>query len=175
MRTLLFLVSAFLLVACGGKQKQEDIIVEKVIEAPATGAVTMPDDEQNGTVKWVNGLDYSYSIVRSVDSTLVKVTNHDEEYYDNKIDLLVQRPDGTTFFEKTFTKKNFEPVLPNDFMKNGVLLGMHLEKAEGNEMRFIVSVGSPDDNNEEFYLVVMTLDNLGHTSAKEYKVQDAEE
>ena len=57
-------------------------------------------------------------------------------------------------------------MLPQQFKEHGVLLGMNLDKAEGNSLRFIVSVGSPDDSNEEFYYVVMRLNNFGATSAE---------
>ena len=77
-------------------------------------------------------------------------------------------------FKKTFTKANFAPALPPQSKEHGVLLGMSLNKAEGNNLRFIVSVGSPDDSNEEFYYVVMKLSNFGATSLEKYDGIEAE-
>jgi hypothetical protein len=84
---------------------------------------------------------------------------------------MVKRADGSVFFEKTFTKENFAPVLPKEFKENGVLLGINFEKREGNELLFVVSVGSPDETNEEFYYARMSLSNLGATKAMKYTTE----
>jgi hypothetical protein len=149
-----------------GKKTDEDIIVEKVVAKPQAKPGQMERDERNGSVTWIDGAEYSYSILRHSDDSLAIVENHGKKYHDNAIRLSVYRSDGTVFFQKTFTKANFSPVLPEQFREHGVLLGMNLDKAEGNNLRFIVSVGSPDDSNEEFYYVVMKLNNFGTTSAE---------
>ena len=72
----------------------------------------MANDEQSGSVAWIKGAEYSYTITRTSDGELPLVTNHDKEYRDNSIKLVVRRNDGSVFFEKKFTKDNFAPVLP---------------------------------------------------------------
>lgn len=172
MRNILLLVMALLaVVSCKNKDKNEDIIVEKVIEKPQDGPESMAVDEQTGSVRWINDADYSCIIKREPDKSLPVVTNHDVKYYDNSINLMVKRADGSVFFEKTFTKENFAPVLPKEFKENGVLLGINFEKREGNELLFVVSVGSPDETNEEFYYARMSLSNLGATKAMKYTTE----
>ena len=100
---------------------------------------------------------------------------HDQDYYDNSITLVVKRKDGSVFFDRKFTKKDFESVLPKIFRDNGVLLGMNLEKVDGNNLRFVVSVGSPDENNEEFYLIMLTVNNQGQTKTETYQVPEEED
>lgn len=156
------------------KKTEEDIIVEKVVAKPQSEPGRMERDERNGSVTWIGGAEYSYSIVRATDNSLPVVENHGRKYHDNNIQLSVYRADGTVFFQKTFTKENFSPILPSQFKEHGVLLGMNLDKAEGNNLRFIVSVGSPDDSNEEFYYVVMKLSNFGATSAERYEGMEVE-
>lgn len=166
---LLVLLMGLLFVACKKENKAtEDIIVDKVVEKPQNTPQRMEPDERKGTVKWVGGAQYSYDIKREADDSLAMVENHGVKYHDNNIHLTVYRSDGTVFFKKTFSKANFSPVLPKQFQDHGVLLGMNLDKADGNNLRFIVSVGSPDDSNEEFYYVVMKLNNFGATSAEKY-------
>lgn len=161
--------------SCKDKNKTDDIIVDKIVAKPQTGAESMASSEQNGSVKWIDGHQYAYTITCHADDSLAVVENHGKKYHGNRITLVVSRPDGSEFFRKSFTKSNFEPMLPEQFKNNGVLLGMKLDKAEGNILNFVVSVGSPDENLEEFYLVKMTLDNFGHTAADHYQAPVEEE
>lgn len=169
MRVVLIVVLVLLaVVSCKKKEQQEDIIVEKVIEKPQEGPKSMAADEQSGSANWISGAEYIYIIKRAAKQELPVVTNHDVQYYDNAIQLTVKRGDGSVFFEKSFTKANFSPVLPKESKENGVLLGMSFDKVDGNELIFIVSVGSPDETNEEFYYARMALNNLGSTRAMKY-------
>lgn len=169
-------VASACLSSCKEKNKTDDIIVDKVVAKPQNGPESMSSSEQNGSVKWIDGNEYAYTITRAASDSLPEVENHGRKYHDNKIKLVVSRPDGTVFFQKVFSKSNFEPMLPAQFKETGVLLGMKLDKAEGNRLNFVVSFGSPDENNEEFFLVKMTLDNFGHTAADKYQAPvEAEE
>lgn len=169
MRIILLLVMVLIaVVSCNKKEQQEDIIVEKVIEKPQNGPESMADDEQIGKIYWINGAVYNCIIKREPKKDLPVVNNHGTQYYDNAIQLTVKRSDGSVFFEKTFTKANFAPVLPKESKENGVLLSMNFEKVAGNELLFIISVGSPDETNEEFYYAKMALSNHGATRAMKY-------
>lgn len=151
------------------KGTEKDIIVEKIIEKPQDTPQRMETDERNGSVKWIGGAEYTYNIVREASDSLAIVENHGVKYHDNVIRLTVYRTDGSVFFRKTFSKANFAPALPEQFNENGVLLSMNLDKAAGNNLRFVVSVGSPDDSNEEFYYVTMNLSNFGATSTEKWE------
>lgn len=126
----------------------------------------MPEDKQTGSVSWISSSEYSYAITRKADKELPIVKNHDKEYYDNSVDVVITRADGSKFFEKKFSKTNFAPALPKEFKENGVLLGISFEKAEGNYLMFVVSVGSPDETNEEFYYARLKISNMSVTSAE---------
>jgi len=170
----LFMACA-LIASCGNKKHGDEIIVERdVVEAHTPEVISMPVSTQSDQVKWVSATPYTYTITRSKDETLPKVTNHDQEYYDNSINLVIERSDSTVYFQKKFTKKDFESQLPKAFRENGVLLGMNLVKADGNSLQFVVSVGSPDENNEEFYLIKMKLDNFGKTMLETYQAPEEE-
>lgn len=159
--------------SCKKEKKTDDIIVEKIVEKPQAEPETMGHDDRSGSVKWVMGGEYSYKIVRNANKELNIVENHGVQYYDNEITLTVKRSDGSTFFEKKFTKSNFAPGLTKQMREHGVLLGMSLERADGNFLRFVVAVGSPDESNDEFYYVVMKLSNMAQTSCEAYSEKDA--
>lgn len=167
LRTIIIAFLALVcIVSCKKKEQEEDIIVEKVIEKPQEGPESMPEDKQTGSVSWISNSEYSYAITRKADKELPIVKNHDKEYYDNSVDVVITRADGSKFFEKKFSKTNFAPALPKEFKENGVLLGISFEKAEGNYLMFVVSVGSPDETNEEFYYARLKISNMAVTSAE---------
>ena len=172
----LIVLCLLLLASCGGNKRSDEIIVERdQVEEHRPGVIGMAANTQSDNVNWISGSKYTYIITRTKDTSLPKVKNHDQDYYDNTINLVIKRDDGSICFEKKFTKKNFESVVPKSFYESGVLLGMNFYKAEGNYLKFVTSIGSPDENNEEFYLVSLTVDNLGSTKCEAYQAPKEED
>lgn len=172
----LIVLCMLLLVSCGGNKRTDDIIVERdQVEEHHPGVIGMASNTQSDSVDWVSDSKYTYVITRAKDTSLPKVKNHDQDYYDNTIALVIKRGDGSVYFEKKFNKKNFESVVPKSFYESGVLLGMNFYKAEGNYLKFVASIGSPDENNEEFYLILLTIDNLGNTKCEAYQPPQEED
>lgn len=168
---LLFVFMLTVVCSCKEKKEPEEIVVDKVIDKPRTDTEVMQDETMTGEVTWIGGGNYSYSISRTSDESLPKVTNHDIPYYDNSIQLVVKRADGSVFFDKSFTKQSFGETLPEQFRKDGVLLGMNFEEVSGNVLKFVVSIGSPDDSYDEYYHILVTVNNYGSTSYGVYKAK----
>ena len=171
----LIVLCLLLFTSCGGSKRSDEIIVERdQVEEHRPGVIGMAANTQSDSVDWVSDSKYTYIITRAKDTSLPKVKNHDQDYYDNVINLVIKRGDGSVYFEKTFNKKNFESVVPKSFYESGVLLGMNFYKAEGNYLKFVTSIGSPDENNEEFYLILLTVDNVGNTKCEAYQAPKEE-
>ena len=88
------------------------------------------------------------------------------KYYDNVITLSVIRPDGSEFFSRTFKKTDFSSYLDDKTRNNGALLGIVLDRAEGDNLVFAASVGSPDRLSDEFIPLVLTLSRMGDVNIK---------
>ena len=166
----LLFIGVLTFVSCKEKKEQaEEIVVDKVVDKPNTETQRMTDETINGEVTWIGGGRYTYSTVRTADESLAKVKNHDFEYYDNAIHLTVKRADGSTFFDKRFTKQSFMSILPTQFKESGVLIGMNFEEVSGNVLKFVVSVGSPDDSYDEYFHILLTVNNYGATDVSVHR------
>lgn len=172
-KTILLLCAAacgIAVTSCKDKKnkEKEDIIVEKVVMKPQSTNVTMQTKETNGETKWVGGSTYSYHITRAANRELSEVESHGVTYTDNSIRLTINRNDGSEFVSKVFGKSNFSQYLSADAQKHGVLLGMDLESAEGDNLNFVITVGCPDEGYDDYSMVQMTVNRMGDFSFSHY-------
>ena len=106
-------------------------------------------------------------ISRSVDGdTPVFDDGTGTKYHDNKILLQVLRDDDTSFFERSFTKKSFSQYLEEKYLGSNTLLGLVFVKAEGDNLVFSVSVGSPDALSDEYVPLSLVLSRMGALTVK---------
>ena len=87
-----------------------------------------------------------------------------KRYYDNTISLRVVRADGSVFFSRKFHKSDFKSYVDDTYYKDGALLGVAFVKAEGNQLTFGASVGSPDPASDEYVTLIVKVDNFGNYS-----------
>ena len=83
------------------------------------------------------------------------------KYYDNRITVKIVRKDGSSFFNRTFTKDDFAKYVDPLYRKNSALLGIVLDKAEGDNLVFAASVGSPDKMSDEYVPLLMKISRFG--------------
>ena len=147
------MMAAGLFVACEKEKKQtvDNIIVPpKVVNAPDTTIHKMNVTQGVDSFKWL-GNSYCANVRRSTSDSLSYVTdNTGKRYRNNVIEMKITRRDGSVFFEKKFSKKAFENFLDKEYLEHTVLLGMVYNGTEKDEVRFLGSVGSPDDLAEEY-------------------------
>lgn len=149
--------------ACSSKPQSNDIIAKKPVKAAPKPTQDMGNYSQNRTVEWLGGT-YSVDVDRKADKQLALATDESgNKYYDNGITLTVLRSDGTEFFKRTFTKANFEEYVGDDY-RNGALLGIVFDHAEGDNLVFAASVGSPDKMSDNYVPLVLKISRTGGVS-----------
>lgn len=173
MKRYLFILmaAATMLTACQEK-KQSTVIIAPKPEAPKpSGPVVMQDMNAQNDVEWI-GKTYKVVVSRKVDRELPMVeVEQGKKAYDNRINLRILRPDGSEFFNRDFTKQAFAARLDEPTKKNGVLLGIVLDRADGDNLIF-AAVGSPDVLSDEFIPMVLTVTRMGDVSIKRDTTMD---
>lgn len=169
------IAAAGLMASCAEKKKSNIIIAPKPA-AKVTNKATqkMSDYEQARDIEWL-GTTYKIVVKRASDSEL-PIIKLDEttKYYDNKITVRILRKDGTEFFNRTFNKSDFERYLDKHTKETGALLGIVYVKAEGNNLCFAASVGSPDITSDEYVPMVLKISNLGAVNISKDQILDTE-
>lgn len=164
-RTLLFLFTVLAVCGfqgCKEKPQSKDIITtKKPAPKPQKGPLAMSNFNMPKTIEWL-GSTYKISIKRYADRSLPLAEDEEHrKYYDNKIEVKIERADGSVFFSRTFTKQDFSQFTDNAYGRNGALLGFAFDRIEGNYLYFGASVGSPDTMSDEYVPLVVSISNLG--------------
>ena len=134
----------------------------------------MSDYEQARDVEWL-GSTYKVVVKRVSDSSLPIVKlDENNKYYDNKITIRIIRSDGSEFFNRTFTKDGFESYLDKHTKESGALLGIVYVKAEGDNLCFAASVGSPDVTSDEYVPMVLKITRMGAVSISKDQLLDTD-
>lgn len=148
-------------VACTEKKTATNIIAEKPKPVEKKATQKIGDYQQTIDVTWL-GTTYHIAVERRADTELPLADDGaGNKYYDNQIMLRITRHDGSEFFSRTFTKTDFVNYVDAHYRKNSALLGVVFDRAEGNDLYFAVSVGSPDKMSDEYVPLVMKLSRLG--------------
>lgn len=165
----LLLTAGMTITSCKDKKENsdEDIVVEKFVEKPQQGTITMSKTDDGKDVQWV-GSTYHYTISRhAMDST--EVENTGKKYHDNCIDLAVTRADGSVFFSRTLYKSSFSGLLSDDMREHGVLCSLAFDKADADNLYFVANIGSPEEANEDFVLLQFIVNRMGTTQVATYE------
>lgn len=160
---ILPLVCLCLCGACREEQKTTQIIVKKQQVAAPKATQKMGDYQQSRPVEWL-GAEYTVTVDLKADASLPLVKEGNQKYYDNRIRLTITRSDNSQFFSREFTKADFSAYLDNAYARNGALLGIVLDKADGDHLVFAASIGSPDKSSDEYLPLVMRISRMGEVS-----------
>ena len=172
--TMLVLLS--FCISCKEKKESTDIIIKKPVqEQVKTGTQKMEDSSSSTVIDWV-GSNYTVDVVRTADTSLPSVEDGTgAKYYDNSVQVKISRKDGSEFFNRTFTKKDFDAYLDKSYATNSVLQAIVCLKAEGDNVDFSVSVGSPDVTSDEYMLLKMQVSRMGAVSISKETTDSATE
>lgn len=147
--------------ACKEKKQSEDIITTKPVAEVKKPTQKVGDYDMTTPAEWV-GSTYQVFVQRKADESLPLADDgQGNKYYDNRITVKVTRKDGSEFFNRTFSKADFDAYVDPLYKKNSALLGIVFDKAEGDYLVFAASVGSPDRMSDEYVPLVLKISRFG--------------
>ena len=167
------LALAIAVVSCKQDKRTGDIITKKPVAEVHKTIQKTGDYSQTRHVNWL-GNNYSIVIQRMAETSSTVVDDASgNKYYDNKIIVRILRTDGTEFFKREFKKSDFSSYIDNSYNEKGVLLGVVFDRAEGDNMYFAASVGSPDKLSDEYVPLEVKVSRTGSVSILKDTQQDA--
>lgn len=153
--------------ACGEKKTEsKDIIVEKPKEIRTSAPKAVDQDYvQERKVQWLDK-EYTVKVDRHRDNSLPTVEDESgSKYNDNVVVVTIHRQDGTEAFSHTFRKTDFAAAYRGcSYAEKGGLLGVVLDKVDGDKLVFAASVGSPESSSDMFVPITLTIDRMGNWS-----------
>lgn len=166
---------AGMLCSCAEKKKSNIIIAPKpVAKNQNKPTQKMSNYEQARDIEWL-GSTYKVVVKRECDTSLpILQLDENNKYYDNKITVRILRKDGTEFFNRSFTKAAFESYLDSHTKEAGALLGIVYVKAEGDNLCFAASVGSPDVTSDEYVPLVLKISRMGAVGISKDQLLDTD-
>ncbi len=166
MRIYLYIIICVLTLTACSKKKETRTIITK-IEAPKVSKEikAMADDSsiKNFTL---GSKAYTANIVRTADKELPIVRDsYGNKFYDNSIELTVTSSDEVVL-KRQFTKTDFMPYVNTDYIRpaQSILVGMVFTDSKGGKANFTATVGSPDEMDDQFMLVRVSVSANGATS-----------
>lgn len=155
------------LVACKEEKKSQDIITHIVKQKPRPkGTQQQSDFTYTKQVEW-KGDSLKISIHRYPDRDLQLAVDEDgQKYYDNKVDVKITRSDGSTFFEKTFSKNDFRSLLTDYYAEKSAFVGFMYNTTKNDYLCFGASVGSPNANSDDYMPFDVLIDAKGKFSVR---------
>ena len=157
------------LASCEKEKKQtlNNIIVPpREVSVPDTIIHQMNETESHDEVSWVGSV-YKVKTHRYSNDSLSVVTDETGKRYRNNVILVkITRKDGSTFFEKKFTKALFDGLVDDDYLKKNLLLGLVYNGTDKDGLHFLGSVGSPDILTEEYVPFIVTINKNGEVSVE---------
>ncbi len=173
--SLLLTIIVAIASSCGRKKSSNVIIAPKPEVVKPSAPVRMSEYTHTDNVEWL-GKTYKVEVIRSVADSLPMVKDDQGmKYFDNMIRVKVIRPDGTEFFNRLFSKAAFKDYIDDNTRNHGVLLGVVLDKAEGDNLILGASVGSPDILSDEYIPLLITISRMGNVSIARDSHLDSEE
>lgn len=164
--SVLALLCMMAFVACSEKKQSTDIIATKPVAKAPAGPIKMSEYERTENVEW-GGETYKVTVKRSViaDAPLFTDVNG-KKYYENRLSLVVRRPDGSEFVNRDFTKQSFSDIVDADYLQKSTALGLAFLDIRAGKMVFLASVGCPDELSDDYVPISLTITRDGALSMK---------
>ena len=177
-KTHIFILAAFaaMLTACNNKQKAP--VPERVVETEdaVTGIISLRELHRTDSLS-VAGQTYTYQYDFVATDSLPVVRNpQGDDYRDNKVTLVVSQ--GTrTILQRTFTKHDFQELIPEEFMQTSALVGFtynYTKLDDHSALYFIATVGDPDETADMAFPIQLKITPQGSISMEKATGLDTE-
>ena len=159
---LICFVGILAVYGCKEKKNTGGIITKKPVTIVQRKIQQTGNYVQSRKIKWLGGV-YTVETKRVADTSLPLIEDGNTKYYDNKIMIRILRSDGSEFFNHTFTKVDFKDYIGGTY-SDGALVGIVLDRAEGDNLLFAASVGSPDKMSDEYIPLLLKVSRQGKVS-----------
>jgi len=152
------------------KQEKKETLAADSVDSAGIRQMQESKNEQKIVMK---GKSYHIAIHRIASDSLQRVkTEAGEWFIDNKISLRITLDNGSKIFSKTFTKKSFSSVVPEDFLSHSILEGLVFDKVTASGLNFAASVCYPQ--TDLYFPLRITIASDGSMSmAKEELMEEA--
>lgn len=162
-----------LLGSCKKQSAPTEIIVKKQVESKVSkDPLAMETLERAVDVSWM-GQKYHVETVREADKSLKLVRDEQSHsYYDNRARVTIQRADGSMFFSREFSRRDFLSLVSEN-VADGAFLGVFFDSTDGNDLLFVASIGSPDKASDLYEPLLIRISDVGAVSiTKDTRVFD---
>ncbi len=155
-------LAAAVCVSC--KKKVEPPRVITKVSAPKVSHETraLPPTSDHCRFTWAS-TPCSATITRSVDDSKTTITDDDgNKYYDNAITVAISGPSGA-IVSHTFHKSDFAAYMGTHFVRptHSTLISLAFRDVSDGKAVFIATVGSPDERDDEYVLVEVSIARNG--------------
>ena len=116
-----------------------------------SGLQRMQVSRINQTIE-CKGKKFQLTVERKPDESLPHVKSDMGQFVDNSISVKITRENGTTLFEKKFTKNDFAIHLPNKYLTRSVLEGLVFDDVRTTEKKEITLAASVSYPMTDFYI-----------------------
>lgn len=164
---------AIMFSSCTEKKESKTIIATIEENSVAKEVKTVGDATETKSFDW-NGIVYTATVTRKADKEVKPVKDDDgNRYYENTIAMKVDGPDGSVF-QRTFTKGDFESYVDKNYLKPSrtTLMSISFDKVEGPNAYFVVTIGSPNQMDDEYMLVHLAVSKDGGMSLSKLQIAE---
>lgn len=162
-------ITLFTLYACGAEHKIDTPATTESLtagqEASSQPTAMMPITHNNKVLPIkLSGQSYVWTSSRTSNETEPPIDIKGRSYYDNTIRLHI-RTGSNTIFDRTFQKSDFTTYLSEEFRQYGLLINLVGIGNQGNNLKFIATIGYPDGiDDEAFQSVAINITPTGEMS-----------
>ncbi len=170
MKRIIMALAAMAIIGGCTEKKESNVIItqrpaEITVEEPT--AINGNDTVPPVIVDW-NGQQYTIRVDRQTDTSLPMATDEGgRQYYDNRFTLTILNGSNGVFLKRTFQKTDFSQHINADYLRQGAMLGLVFDCVDtNNRLRFIASVGSPDELSDNYIPLSLTITTAGTITVK---------